>query len=78
MVPEAVAVASLYEALQKLSDPRRGQGKRYELALILCLLILAKLAGQTNLSGATDWIRHRATSLAEQFGLHAIRACRVR
>jgi hypothetical protein len=69
MVPEAVAVASLYEALQQLSDPRRGQGKRYELALVLCLLILAKLAGQTNLSGATDWIRHRAASLAEQFGL---------
>ena len=66
---EPVAVASLYEALHQLSDPRRGQGKRYELALILCLLVLAKLAGQTSLSGATDWIRHRATPLAEQFGL---------
>lgn len=37
---------SLYQALQDLPDPRRGQGKRYELALLLCLLILAKLAGQ--------------------------------
>jgi len=62
------AVASLYKALHKLSDPRRGQGKRYELALILCLLVLAKLAGQTSLSGATDWIRHRAASLADHFG----------
>jgi hypothetical protein len=69
MAPEPVAVASFYEALQKLSDPRRTQGKRYELALILCLLILAKLAGQTSLSGATEWIRHRAASLAERFGL---------
>ncbi len=69
MVLEPVAVASLYEALQKLSDPRRGQGKRYELALILCLLVLAKLAGQTSLSGATDWIRHRAAALADHFGL---------
>ena len=69
MVPEAVVVASLYEALHQLSDPRRGQGKRYELALLLCLLVLAKLAGQTSLSGATDWIRHRAASLADQFGL---------
>ena len=46
---EAVAepgAASLYEALQRLPDHRRRQGKRYELALILCLLILAKLAGQ--------------------------------
>jgi hypothetical protein len=66
---EPVAVASLYKALHQLSDPRRGQGKRYELALILCLLLLAKMAGQTSLSGATDWIRHRAATLAEQFGL---------
>ncbi len=66
---EPVAVASLYKALQQLSDARRGQGKRYELALILCLLVLAKLAGETSLSGATEWIRHRAALLAEQFGL---------
>ena len=68
MVPEAV-VTSLYETLQQLSDARRGQGKRYELALILCLLLLAKLAGETSLSGATEWIRHRAASLADHFGL---------
>src|SRR6266487_5272991 len=69
MVAEPSAVTSLYEALHQLSDPRRGQGKRYELALILCLLVLAKLAGQTSLSGATDWIRHRAAALADHFGL---------
>jgi hypothetical protein len=28
MVAELVAVTSLYEALRKLPDPRRGQGKR--------------------------------------------------
>ena len=39
---EPVAIASLYKALQQLSDARRDQGKRYELALILCLLVLAK------------------------------------
>jgi predicted transposase YbfD/YdcC len=69
MVAEPSAVTSLYETLHQLSDARRGQGKRYELALILCLLVLAKLAGQTSLSGATDWIRHRAASLADHFGL---------
>jgi hypothetical protein len=62
-------VASLYEALQKLPDPRRRPRKRYELALILCLIVLAKLAGQQTLSGATEWIRHRAASLAQSFGL---------
>ena len=69
MVLEPFAVTSLYEALRKLSDPRRRQGKRYELALILCLLVEALLAGQTSLSGATEWIRHRGPSLAERFGL---------
>ena len=66
---EPIVVASLYEALRQLSDTRRGQGKRYELALILCLLVLAKLAGETSLSGATEWIRHRAALLVEQFRL---------
>lgn len=54
---------SLYEALQALPDPRRGQGKRYELALLLSLLVLAKLAGKTTMSGATEWIRHRGRRL---------------
>lgn len=64
-----VPMISLYEASQLLPDPRRGQGKQYPLALHLCLLLLAKLAGQTTLSGATEWIRHRAGTIAEHFGL---------
>ena len=67
--PETLPVVSLYEALQHLPEPRRAQGKRYELALILCLLILAKLAGQKTLRAATEWIRHRCLTLARQFGL---------
>lgn len=62
-------MASLYHAVQAIPDRRRGQGKRYELALLICLLVLAKLAGQTTLSGATEWIRHRAESIARHFGL---------
>lgn len=66
---EAVPLTSLYETLQGLSDPRRRQGKRYSLALVLCLLVLAKLAGQQSLSGATEWLRHRRVALSERFGL---------
>ncbi|BCL81486.1 hypothetical protein ccbrp13_39510 [Ktedonobacteria bacterium brp13] len=66
---ENLPVTSLYKALHGLADPRRDQGKRYDLAVVLCLLVLAKLAGQTNLSGATQWIRHRGTVLAQRFGL---------
>ena len=62
-------ITSLYHALQALPDARRGQGKRYDLALLICLLLLAKLAGQTSLSGATDWVRHRSKPIAECFGL---------
>ena len=64
-----VAAISLYEALQHSPDPRRRQGKRYELALLLCLLLLAKLAGQTTLRGATEWVRHRGKEIATRFGL---------
>jgi predicted transposase YbfD/YdcC len=67
--PDTLPLVSLYQALQGLPDPRRAQGKGYSLALVLCLLILAKLAGQTTLSGATDWIRHRQVALVQRFGL---------
>src|SRR5262249_28266567 len=59
----------LYEALQELSDPRRKAGKRYPLPVLICLLCLAKMAGQTTLKGATEWVRLRAESLAASFGL---------
>jgi len=63
------AARSLYETFQAMPDPRRGQGRRYEVALLLCLLVLAKLAGQTTLCGATEWIRHRADLIANRLGL---------
>lgn len=67
--PEAVPMASLDQAFQGLTDRRRGQGKRYELALILCLLVLAKLTGQKTLSGATEWMRHHGSALVQRFKL---------
>ena len=66
---ESLALTSLYEALQALPDSRRAQGTRYSLALILCLLILAKLGGQTSLSGATEWLHHRRVALIQRFRL---------
>jgi len=66
----SLPLVSLYEALQELPDIRRAQGKRYSLALILCLVILAKLAGQKSLSGATQWLHHRRVALTERLGLH--------
>ncbi len=42
--PEGVAfeVTSLYEALQRVSDKRKARGKRYSVALVLTLSVLAK------------------------------------
>ena len=60
---------SLYETLQKVPDPRRGAGTRYPLPVALCLLCLAKMAGQSTLKGATEWVRLRADPLAAAFGL---------
>jgi predicted transposase YbfD/YdcC len=66
---DALPLPSLYQAFQGLADPRKGRGKRYELALVLTLLVLAKLAGETTLSGATHWVRLRAAWLASRLGL---------
>ena len=66
---EAEAVTSLYYALQALPDPRRKQGRRYSMAVILWLVILAKLAGEQTMSGVTEWVRHRGPLLAQPLGL---------
>lgn len=66
---EAEAVTSLYHALQVLPDPRRKQGRRYSIAVLLCLVILAKLAGEQTMSGVTEWVRHRGPLLAQRLGL---------
>lgn len=65
----ALIQSSLYQALQALADRRRGAGKRYPLPVLICLLFLAKMAGQTTLKGATEWVRLRAEPLASRFGL---------
>jgi predicted transposase YbfD/YdcC len=67
--PDETMCNSLYETFQGLPDPRRGAGKRYPLPVLLCLLSLAKMAGQSTLKGATEWVRLRAEPLAASFGL---------
>ena len=66
---EPVKVISLYQAFEGLADPRKKRGKRYELAVVLTCLVLAKLAGETSLRGATHWIRLRGRWVADQLRL---------
>lgn len=56
---------SVYQALEKLGDPRRSQGKRYSLALLLTCVLLAKMAGETTLQAITEWVRLRSSWLQE-------------
>lgn len=50
---------SLYRAFEQVEDGRKKKGKRYPLPLLLTLLLLGKLAGETSISGIVDWIKER-------------------
>jgi len=58
---EALSIdpASLYRAFEHVTDGRKKKGKRYPLPLLLTLLMLGKLAGETSVNGIVDWIKER-------------------
>ena len=58
-------LGSLYAYFQTLSDSRKPRGVRYSLALILLLMVLAKLCGESHPSGIAEWVAHRAEQLAK-------------
>lgn len=58
--------ASLYAAFAQVKDGRKAKGKRYPLSLLLTLLLLGKLAGETSINGMVDWINERAGWLRRQ------------
>jgi predicted transposase YbfD/YdcC len=51
--------ASLYCAFEQVRDGRKKKGKRYPLPLLLTLLLLGKLAGETTINGIVDWVKER-------------------
>jgi predicted transposase YbfD/YdcC len=58
-------VGSLYDRLEQLADQRHARGKRYPLAVLLLLIILAKLAGEDQPHGIAEWARARQDVLIE-------------
>jgi predicted transposase YbfD/YdcC len=60
---------SLAAYLARLHDPRHACGLRYSLVTLLLFVVLAKLAGQDELAGIADWVRHREQPLAEALHL---------
>src|SRR5437764_11825527 len=57
---------SLYSAFEQVTDGRKKKGKRYPLPLLLTLLMLGKLAGETSVNGIVDWIKERQALLRRQ------------
>lgn len=57
---------SLYHAFEQVKDGRKARGKRYPLALIFTLLLLGKLAGETTIHGAVEWVELRVDELKKQ------------
>jgi predicted transposase YbfD/YdcC len=59
-VPTGSEALSVYRALEQVSDGRHKRGVRYSVALVLTLLLLAKLAGMTTPLAIAEWVRLRA------------------
>jgi predicted transposase YbfD/YdcC len=64
-LPVEVDVFSVYRAFEQIQDGRHKRGVRYRSALILTLIVLAKLAGMTTLAGIAEWVRLRAAWLKQ-------------
>lgn len=64
-----VPLTALYEALKQVKDGRKKRGCRYSLAVILSLLLLARLAGETDIRAAAHWIKLRKKWVIEQLAL---------
>ena len=62
-------VQSLYELLRQVPDSRHPRGRRYEAATVLVILLLAKLAGESTVSGIAHWARLREAWLKAALGL---------
>jgi len=56
---------SVYDRLCKLTDLRGVNGKRYELAAVLTIVVLAKLCGEDKPMGIAEWAKHRKEELVK-------------
>jgi len=55
--------------LEQLTDSRKARGKRYSLAIILVMIVLAKLAKNNKPAQVAEWIRLRHAELTRTFNL---------
>ena len=69
-MPAARQMPSLYVACQLLEDGRKARGKRYDLAGVLMIVILAKLSGIMNMLAVSEWAKDREEWLRTSLGLN--------
>jgi predicted transposase YbfD/YdcC len=58
-------LGSIFAYFQTLSDRRKRRGVRYSLALILLLIVLAKICGENHPSGIAEWAANRTEMLGD-------------
>jgi predicted transposase YbfD/YdcC len=63
---------SIYDHLEKLTDLRKPNGKRYSLETLLMIIMMAKLCGANTPMEIAEWAQHRKEQLVEL--LHLKRA----
>jgi predicted transposase YbfD/YdcC len=61
---------SVYDYFCQLTDLRGVNGKRYELEVILTIVVLAKLCGEDKPMGIAEWAKHRQEELVQLFCLN--------
>jgi predicted transposase YbfD/YdcC len=60
---------SLSQMFENLTDKRARRGRRYRLAPLLVILVLAKLCGEDKPKAIAQWVEYRAMYLKEVLGL---------
>lgn len=70
----ATSFPPLLPILQRVPDPRRGQGRRYPLPAILSLMCVAAMSGYTSYSAMTEWGQHYGVPSLHLLGFSTDRA----
>ena len=65
-------VRTLHQALQGVPDLRCKRGRRYPAALVLTLLLVAKMAGEQTIAGIAEWVLHHKERLSQWLPLERI------
>jgi hypothetical protein len=62
-------VGSLFYYLLQMQDTRKRHGVRYQLSIILLLVVLVKLCGEDSPFGIADWVKNRSEWLCKTLSL---------